>query len=739
MSQKRKKILIICIGLMLTMFMVWFQLTSFPIIKRLRYELELFAYDAAIQLFDVNYKEKDVRVVIVDIDDKSIQTVGRWPWPRDKLATVVDKLSNAGAVLLAFDITFSDPETNIAEVILKEVKETKPNDKKVISYVQELVPQFNNDQKFKSAITQIDTVLGYVFHNNLKLNSVGKLSPPFSKLDKNISERLVVHDMQKYRASLADLVNVSIGGGFLTIFPDSDGLLRHAPLILKHNDGLYPSLALEAVKQYLLLDEIKVSTSQLNDTIVINDILLGEKSIPVDQYGQVFIPFSEKAKNTLLISALDVLNNKYDPKSVQDAIVIIGSTSLTLGDLHATPKNPTYPGIKVHANIIHGLLAGYFPHYPSWAKGAELLATLALGLTCSLLFPFLSALLTTGLTLVFGLSVIYGDFLLLRDGHIVLSVISPVLLLVLIAISNLTLGYFFEGRVKSKLTALFGQYIPSELVEQMSQSPDNYHLESETKELTVLFSDIRNFTSISESISGDQVKLLLNTFFTPITAIIFKHHGTIDKYVGDMVMAFWGAPVKIENQSASALYCALEMIKATKALKGKFAKLGLPEVKIGIGINTGLMNVGDMGSDFRRSYTVLGNAVNLGSRLEGLSKQYGVDIVVGEETMKGNSAFIFIHLDKVRVKGMKKPCDIYALICCKDELSMELDIEIKAYQKAINLYFAEKFNEALRMFKKLKEKHPNKQLYKLYIDRIESLISNPKITNWDGVFDWKTK
>ncbi|MEQ9071728.1 MAG: adenylate/guanylate cyclase domain-containing protein, partial [Gimesia chilikensis] len=276
-------------------------------------------------------------------------------------------------------------------------------------------------------------------------------------------------------------------------------------------------------------------------------------------------------------------------------------------------------------------------------------------------------------------------------------------------------------------------------IDKMLGDPDEYSFEGESKELTVLFSDIRSFTTISESLSATELKAMLNEFFTPITEIIFKHQGTIDKYIGDLVMAFWGAPLDDPDHRSNAILAALEMLQKVENLKAEFKEKGFPECNVGVGVNSGIMNVGDMGSTYRRSYTVLGDAVNLGSRLEGLTKEYGVKLLIGEETAKGLEGFLLRHIDKVKVKGKDKAIDCYEPMCQLSEASDELKETVERYHQAQERYFAQDWDTAEQQLRALAEQDPEGVLYKVYLGRIETLREQELPEDWDGSYTFTHK
>jgi adenylate cyclase len=356
----------------------------------------------------------------------------------------------------------------------------------------------------------------------------------------------------------------------------------------------------------------------------------------------------------------------------------------------------------------------------------------------ALLLPLVSPLLAAAGTLGIAAMVTAGTFIA-WNSNLILPLASPLLLIVLIFMLHMTYGFFIESRGKRQLANLFGQYIPPELVDEMSESPQEYSLEGENREMTVLFSDVRGFTSISEGMDPRQLTQLMNALLTPMTRVIHKNRGTIDKYMGDAIMSFWGAPLADSEHARHALYAAMEMMDELMIMQQDFKQRGWPDVNIGIGLNTGNMNVGNMGSEFRMAYTVLGDAVNLGSRLEGLTKNYGVNIIVSEATRVEIPEFVFRELDLVRVKGKNEPVAIFEPIGHKNDLEKSVTSELRAYKQALKHFRAQSWDKAELDFFNLTRLDPDRLLYQVYLDRVAFFRNEPPGDDWDGVFTHTSK
>jgi len=432
---------------------------------------------------------------------------------------------------------------------------------------------------------------------------------------------------------------------------------------------------------------------------------------------------------------------------------------------------PVFPGVEVHANVLNALLSAAptftlgnteqgvdsgstlnsaisvlrasqnepFPSKPDWEEGAVVATIIISGVFLSFIYPLLGPALLLLSSLSFMLGVTALNFKLWADYNLDISLIMIIFLILVITVINLTYGFLKEGLSRRAIKGMFDQYVPPAHIDAMLDNPDNYNFEGESKELSVLFSDIRGFTSISEVLSAGELKTLLNDFFTPITGIIFDYNGTIDKYVGDMVMAFWGAPINDPDHRLHSVQAALKMLEKVEELKDEFIERGLPEVNIGVGINSGFMNVGDMGSTYRRSYTVLGDAVNLGSRLESITKVYGVKLLIGEETFDHLKGYLCRLVDKVQVKGKDEPVRIYQPLCLEEEASEELLGLVDEYHRAYKQYVDQDWDEAERMFENLKLRDPETKIYDVYLDRIPDLREQDLEPDWDGTFRFTTK
>jgi adenylate cyclase len=734
------KLLPTALGLGLTLLFAWSQFSAIPLLKALEQRVESLVYDLRLNATLPERNPDDQRIVIVDIDEQSLAAEGRWPWPRDKIAALTERLFAAGVAVVGYDIFFSEAERNSAAEVVQQLQGDGGN-RPLIDALTPLAPQFDHDARLADALRGHDVTLGYLFHDE-QTTPVGALPQPLLTLTQEAAHRSGIKAMSNYTATLPQLQEAAASSGFVTTWRDPDGIIRRVPMIIRHGNEVYGSLSLNVAKLYLLIDEIGVKTAPVGDFDAVEKITLGGEggaTIPTDGHGFALVPYSGRAGSFPYLSASDVLKGNFKPEALEGGIVLIGATAVGISDLVATPVENIYPGVEVHATMIRAILDNRFPSQPSWAAGANLITTLALGIVLALLLPQLPPLwlFATGAVIAAGLSA--GNLWLWQEKGLALALAWPLLLIVALIALNISHGYLRENRKRSQLKSIFGQYIPPQLVESMGEDMSDFGFEGESREMTVLFADIRGFTTLSEKLSPAELRALLNRYFTHMTGIIFDHHGTIDKYVGDMIMAFWGAPLRDPNHARRAIEAALEMLRKTDELRPQLLAEGYPNIDIGIGLNSGLMNVGDMGSSYRRAYTVLGDNVNLGSRIEGLSKFYGARLVVGEATRAGQEGFIFRHLDLVKVKGKTAGVNVYEPLCLKSEATPELLQELALHEQGLSAYRNQYWELAQQSFATLARQHPAAHLYPLYLERIRELQRRPPNAEWDGVYERREK
>ena len=686
----------------------------------------------------------DERIVIVDIDESSQLELGQWPWPRKTLAAIIDRLfDDYGIAVLGMDVLLAEAEETSAERLIDELEASGvAADIELKDRLDSLRDTFNGNTLFAESLIARDVITGFVFKDSLAKDepeSTGALPAPLIQRA-NITDLAVPFvTAAGFTGSLPELQENAITGGFFdSPLIDSDGVFRRAPLVQQYNGDLYASLGLSVAHVALGSPQVGLHFEGDSDAelrgVDLEYFQLGERMIPVDQQLAVFIPFRGPQESFPYIPAIDVLNGNAPLESLESKIVLIGASAAGLLDLRSTPVGQRYIGVEAHANLIAGLLDETIRRQPAYSDGLELFLLLIIALITALWLPRLAPFSSLGL--LSGILLAIGVFnMWMWSTHMLVVPIASLLAYTMIAaLLQITYGFFVESRNKRRLSNVFGQYIPPSLVEEIDESGEEISLEGETREMSVLFSDVRSFTTISEGLDARELTQMMNEFLTPFTGAIQAQRGTIDKYMGDCVMAFWGAPLHDDEHARHALLSAYTMLDAVRTLQPAFDAKGWPKIRVGIGIASGDMNVGNMGSEFRVAYTVMGDTVNLGSRLEGLTKQYGVDIIVNQRTRELVPDFAFRELDRVRVKGKTEPVVIYEPIGPTAKLSESEKSDLSEYVNVLTAYRERDWDTAERGLQKLEERS-KKTIYEIYRRRIDAFRQAPPPEEWDGVFE----
>lgn len=707
-------------------------------------QLDAIIYDYKLRL--TMPQTVDDRVVILDIDEKSLGAEGRWPWGRDKMASLVKKLFDQYNVrLVGFDVVFAEPDTSSG---LKTLETLARNELREVGGFQaslrELRSRLDFDAQFAAAMKNKPIVLGYYLSSREDGVNSGALPAPVFPAGTFANRQIMFTHWSSFGANLPEFQAAAAGAGHFNPMVDFDGIARRVPLLVEYDGKYYESLSLAMVRNILGNPPIKAGYPENSPGYSGMEWLelttpRGTLTIPVDENVASLIPYRGYQGSFPYVSATDVLKGKVPMEKLAGRVVLVGTTAPGLLDLRAAPVGEAYAGVEMHANLITGMLDRTIKHKPTYVLGADTLLVLIAGAVMALLLPLLSPFRATLVGLIVMLFLLSVNFTFWHVGNLVLPLANALITVVVLYAMNMSWGYFVESRIKRQLTGLFGQYVPPELVEEMSRDPENYSMAGRRAELTVLFSDVRGFTTISEGLEPEDLARLMNEYLGAMTLVVRKHRGTLDKYIGDAIMAFWGAPVEDPEHPRHAVLTALEMHEALKALNVDLAQRGWPELKIGVGVNSGPMTVGDMGSPVRQSYTVMGDAVNLGSRLEGITKQYGVGIIVGESTRELlKKEFVFRELDRVRVKGKDEPVGIYEPLGEEGKVSADDTAELKLWNQALRAYRAQDWDQAELTLLNLSRAHP-RYLYELYTKRIAHLRHEPPGDNWDGVTTFETK
>lgn len=695
----------------------------------------------------------DKQIVVVDIDEKSLAEVGRWPWARNRLASLMDELFDRQRIaLIGFDVVFAEPDESSGLKRLKQLAEGElKGELAFANKLSQMESSLDYDALFAKALKDRAVVMGYYFTSDRDGRVSGELPQPVMTRETIGNRMISFTSWNGYGSNLPVLAQAAPMAGFFNSITESDGVVRSVPLVAEHKGRYYESLSLAMFRA--LIGQPAVSPGFPQDVPFVKSyqglesILLKQGgrtlAIPVDARVSTLVPFrgngGPSGGSYEYVSASDLLAQRIPPKALEGKVVLLGTTAPGLLDLRVTPVGETYPGVEVHANVLSGLLNGNLPVKPDYAVGYEVLLLAIVGLLLAFLLPHLSAVMAVATSAAALLVMVGLNFLLYLSGGLVLPLASTVLLVITAFAVNMSYGYLVESRSKRQLASLFGTYVPPELVDEMVKDPSSYSMQATNKELSVMFCDIRGFTTFSERMSPIELQQLLNELFTRFTEIIRRNRGTIDKYMGDCIMAFWGAPVESANHAELAVKSAMEMSQAVEEINADFKAKGWPSIGVGIGVNTGLMCVGDMGSKIRQAYTVLGDAVNLGSRLEALSRTYGFDIVVAESTRKAVREGVWQELDRVRVKGKADAVTIYTPVVPADAASSSFGSELKAWAQFLKAYRAQDWDQADVALLNLQRMQPAKPLYKLFGDRVKVLRDAPLDLGWDGAYTFDSK
>jgi adenylate cyclase len=713
--------------------------------------LDAILYDARLRA--TMPRTMDDRVVIVDIDEKSLAEAGRWPWSRNRLAALVDELFDRQKVaILGFDVVFAEPDDSSGLKRLRQMAEDELRDSTAFQqHLERIQSQLDYDAVFARSMENRPVALGYYFTSDREGRKTGVLPTPVMTRESLRGRPIRFTSWNGYGSNIEKLAKAAPMAGYFNSMTDSDGVVRSIPLVAEHGGNYYESLSLAMFR--MLVGRPAVEPGFPRDQLVgrgysgLESIVLRQGSrqlaIPVDDKVATLVPFrgpgGPNGGSFRYISASDVLLKRLPPASLKDKIVLVGTTAPGLLDLRVTPVGETYPGVETHANVITGILDGKLRVKPDYAAGYEVVVLLVSGLLLAVLLPVLSASVAVIVSVGVVAALVALNYYLFAVQGLVMPLASALVMAGMAFALNMSYGYFVESRSKRHLANLFGTYVPPELVDEMVKDPDSYSMQAASKELTVMFSDMRGFTKLSEKMEPTALQALLNEVFNRLTDIIRSNRGTIDKYMGDCVMAFWGAPVDTPNHAALAVKSSLEMIQAIGRINEEHRAKGIPEIGVGVGLNTGTMCVGDMGSDIRRSYTVIGDAVNLGSRLEGLSKVYGLSIVVSETTRQQAPDFEWQELDRVRVKGKEQAVAIYTPLAPAGGLDPRAAEELKIWGQFLRAYRVQDWDQCDLQLLNLQRVGAKKYLYDLYSERVASMRMLPFDPTWDGATTFETK
>lgn len=710
-----------------------------------------------LKTLDVRFLSRGARAtggetVIAAIDEKSLTELGRWPWSRATIAKLVDALTESGAKAIGFDVVFAEPDehSTVGQIrdIAREMKNLGTADDRVYALLDEKKRLSDTDGILAESISRAGNVsLGYFFYTmtrdigHLSDTEINEAASYISDSKFQIVQYLGKPLMDPVMKAFAVAPNIKVlseaaeNSGYFNAFPDIDGTNRWSPLVIRFGDNYYPSLSLAVLEQYLDWPTMSLVMAEYG----VEGVMMGDVGIPTDEAGRIFVNYLGPARTFPHYSVTDIVNGRLDKELFKDKIVLVGATATGIYDLRVTPFSAVFPGIEIHATVVDNILHQNFIQRPGWIAFIDMVAIILLGLVAVPVLTRVKALVGLLCTLFLVVVYVFINRYAFNSYNLWLNLVYPLMSLSIVYLGITLYRYITEEREKKKIKGTFQYYLSGPVIEEMLKDPSKLKLGGEKKDLTVLFSDIRGFTTISEKLSPEELVHLLNEYLTVMTDKVFQYGGLLDKYMGDAIMAVFGAPIDDREHPAKCCKTALEMMEELKKLQQKWAQEGNPILDIGIGINTGDMVVGNMGSQMRFDYTVMGDNVNLGSRLEGINKEYGTNIVISEYTYERvKDTFVCRELDAVKVKGKLLPVKIYELMGDRQNSDKWTEY-VTIFEEGLAKYRQGAWENAIDCFNRVLAIHPDDHPSHMYIERCRHLKANPPEGQWDGVFTMTKK
>ena len=710
-----------------------------------------------LKLYDLRFQYRGPmpvgkNVAIVAIDDDSLKSVGRWPWPREAISSLLKRIKEAQPRVVGLDIIFAEKsDTAVADSldqVIQKLGQKGLGSAEVLHLLQEEKRESEYDRRLAETISQgPPAVLGFYFKKVgpkvMSPEPPKALEPTVIQVSSYNIVRRLGHEGKQLPIIGAEGVEVNTpiiskaaaGGGYFNMIPDLDGAVRWYPMAIGYGPYVFAPLSLVTIQHFLNNKPMMIAISHFG----VKEIRLGRDLIPVDRYGRFFINYSGNAGSFPTYSAAAVLEGKLPPGALKDKIVLVGATAVGIYDMRITPFSGVFPGVEIQATMIDNILRRNFLHSVPYSPIPELLIILGLGLMLGVVLPRASALWILGFTLLLLQGYVVTNYLIFRYFGTNLDLLYPLLEIVLVSAGVNVYRFLSEERARASLKKAFQSYVAPTVVEEIIKHPERLRLGGERRELTIFFCDIRGFTTLSETLEPEEVVKVLHGFLNPMSKIVVKYGGTIDKFMGDAIMALYGAPLQYPDHAGLACKTALEMQDVLKSLSQQWESQGLPSLKIGVGINTGVVSVGNMGSDTLFDYTAIGDNVNLASRLEGLNKTYHTEIIVSESTAHViEKEFVLRELDLVRVKGRKQPVAIFELLGLKPadtDVAEFLDF----YHQGLQLYRTRQWDESIVNFKKALWLRPEDQQSLQYCSMAQKYSLDPPDADWQAIAHMETK
>jgi len=696
-------------------------------------------------------------VALALIDEKSLDKEGRWPWPRSKIASLVNILSQDGAKVIGFDIGFLEPDENSLLQFINQfgqkIDALDIHDTRLTDFMKENKENADNDLALAKAIRNSSSkvVLGYFFHMSQaeldyridqkeidkQIERISASKYPFVLSDDPRMESFPFPKAYAPESNLEILAEATSSAGFFTLAADYDGVVRWMPLIIQCGENLHPPLSVSCAWLYLDKPQLMVKVARYGA----KGIKMGERFIPTDENGQLLINYLGPPKTFQHVSITDILDGKIAKGTFKDRIVLVGATAMGTHDLRSTPFSVFYPGVEIHATVIENILAQNFLSKPKWSTIYDLFAIIVLGVLTGIALPHVSAvkgiLFAGGL---FALHILIAQQLF-SSWRVWLNIVYPLAVLALTYTALTLYHYVTEERERRKIKGAFRHYVSPLVIDEILKDPARLKLGGQEKVITVLFSDLAGFSGYSERYAPNEMISIISEYFETMTEQVFDYQGTLKEYVGDELMAIFGAPLDQADHAQRACAAALAMRDRLQALRQDWARIGRPPLAARTGINSGLMLVGNIGSRYRFSYGALGDQVNLGSRLEGLNKMYGTEILLGENTARlVESSFLLRELDMVRVVGRKQPLRVYELVGKQDDsLPEERKQSLRHFAAGLDAYRRQLWHDAITLFSQSLALWPEDGPSRIMAERCRIYREASPPADWDRVFEHTSK
>ncbi|MCU0598473.1 MAG: adenylate/guanylate cyclase domain-containing protein [Desulfobacterales bacterium] len=699
-------------------------------------------------------KEPGPTVVLAVIDEKSIDQDGRWIWPRDKIADLVAKISDAGARVIALDMVFPEPDNSgnrpLVQNIYQKLGESGSVDEITEKYLEHLLESQDKDNLLAEAIrnSKAPVVLGYFFHErgmdiahldasqiNLHESLIQNSRIRQIRYESEAALEASFFEVDTPEPSIPVISNAAGYSGFFNMRPDKDGVLRWIPAMLYFNGGLYANLSLQALSAYW---QAPLSLEMADYGAV--SLKIGDQVVPTGEKGEIMINYRGGARTFPHISASDILRGRISKDHLKDRIVLVGATAVAIYDLRVTPFANDFPGVETHANLIDTILTRDFIFFPAWVAYIDFLSMIMAGLFLGVFVSRVTVLTGGGAAIALLAGYIYLCVYLFARNGIVLNMVYPSTVMLMVYIIISAYRYLKEEGQKRFIKNAFSTYVSPAVVDQLIKSPEKLMLGGEKREITAFFSDLEGFTTISEKLSPESLVELLNEFLTEMADIIVAHSGTVDKFEGDAIIAMFGAPVAVDDHALLACRACIQMQKRLETLREKWLREIQLTIRMRIGLCSGPAVVGNMGSKTRFDYTMMGDTVNTAARLEGVNKVYGTYIMISESTFEYvKEQIVARELDAVNVVGKERPVKVYQLIGIRGEVSRENLGMIDLYQSGLTAYRNQKWDDAIGFFQKAQEIISGDAPCRVMIARCEEYRKTPPGDGWNGAYVLKSK